>query len=128
MADPIANPFVGLSPDMHGVIEKLIARVWNDCDEWFDEDEDLLTQWREAREDDGLDAWSWWVGEVGAESYSFDAGSRKAAIEIGNREYAEQGRFEIIEARTWADIVKEGEDISTFARTRNREIVEVGNG
>lgn len=117
------NPFLGLRADTHAAIGALLGRVYA-SGEWEDEDEELLAQWRAARGDEAMDNWRWWVGAPDCDLYAEDAATREEAIEIGRREYAEAGRIEIIEARTWNDEVQGDEDCS-FAESRNREIVDV---
>ena len=118
------NPFTDLRPETHQAIETILGRIYGTCD-WSEADEETLAEWREARGEDAKAEWTWWVGEVGCESYADNAPSREAAIEIGRRDYFVEGKFEIVEARLWADSVKDGEDVSAFAESRNRETVNV---
>lgn len=118
-----ANPFNGLPETAHEAIERLFSRLYIVGD-WDEEDENLLGLWRDARGDAAKDDWSWWVGYVDDESYGEDAASRDQAIEIGRTRYGEDGEFQIIEARLWADSVKEAAEVGEFAETRNHEIME----
>jgi len=120
LALPAANPFVGLPEPAQVVIEKLLSTIWS-SGEWADEHEDMLGQWREARGDDAKEAWAWWVGEDADEPYACDALSREDAIRRGHEMFSREGRFRIVEARMWADNVKEGEDTAAFAEVRNGE-------
>lgn len=119
MAEPIY--FENGAPT-HAAIEKLLGDIYRSGD-WTDDHEDILDQWRAARGDDAKDNWAWWVGEVGCETYSFGPETRDAAIADGRREYGQDGKFEIIEARLWNDDVKEGEETMWFAESRNKEVV-----
>jgi hypothetical protein len=118
------NPFVGIGPALHDVIEKLLGHLWA-AGEWDDEHEDFLDQWRAARGEDGMDVWRWWIGEIDGESYDEDFASRDEAITEGRNRYADEGEFQIVEARTFNDLVKEAEDISPFAQTRNFEKIKI---
>jgi hypothetical protein len=120
------NPFIGLPNAAHAAIEKVLSRLYAVGD-WDDEDEEVLGQWREARGEAAKDHWRWWVGYVDAESYGQEADTREEAIEIGQARYGEDGKFAIIEARLWADDVKEGAEFGEFAEARNHEIVEAAN-
>ncbi|PNU05853.1 hypothetical protein [Novosphingobium guangzhouense] len=121
MAD--LNPFVGLRSETHIAIETMLSSLYN-CGEWGDQEEQFLAQWREARGDDAMAPWRWWVGSPDSDEFAEDAPTREKAIEIGRRDYAENGRIEIIEARTWNDDV-EGEENCSFAESRNREVIDV---
>lgn len=123
MAD-LPSAFANLSDDTHGVIESLLSDVYRGGD-WGDEHEDMLIAWRGARGEAAMDGWHWWVGEVDGESYDEEGPTREEAIEKGRARYVDEGRFQIIEARLWTDTVKEGEDVSPFADTRNHEIIPV---
>ena len=118
------NPFLDLRSDTHSVIERLLYDI-HAAGEFSDEHDALLTQWRNARGDAALDRWSWWVGEVDGESYEYEFSDRDAAIAMGRTAYAAEGQFEIIEGRMWNDNVMEGEEITSFAATRNREVVRI---
>lgn len=124
-AEPAVTAFDGLRPDTHLVIERLLYDLHNGG-EWNEEHEALLDQWRDARGDGAKGAWRWWVGYPNCESFGEDADSREQAIEIGKRSYVEEGSIEIVEARLWADNVKEGEDVSAFAESRNRDTIAIG--
>lgn len=121
------NPFVGLRADTHNAIETLLGRIYV-AGEWDDQDEKFLDQWREARGDDAMSDWRWWVGSPSCDMFAEDASTREQAIAIGAREYAEDGRIEIIEARLWEDFVKEADEECSFAEVRNREVIVVGEG
>ncbi|SDA15160.1 hypothetical protein [Sphingomonas sp. NFR15] len=124
MADASANPaFVGLSNGTHAVIEKLLSDI-HAAGEWTDEHEALLAAWRASRVDAAKDEWRWWVGAVDDDSYAEDFATRDEAIAAGPA-HAEEGCFQIIEARFWADNVKDGAEITDFADCRNHEILEV---
>lgn len=125
MADS-GNPFVGLSAATHEVIEHLLADVYR-AGEWEDEHEDWLDQWRAARGERGKDRWLWWVGEVGCAEYDEEADTREAAIALGRKTYVDQGEFQIVEARLWNDNVKEGEEISSFADSRNAAVIRLAD-
>lgn len=116
------NPFAGLSESTHKIIEQLLHDIYAAGD-WTDDHEMMLDQWREARGEAGKAAWKWWVGEVGDEAYALDERSRDDAIRCGHEEFSREGQFQIVEARMWADIVKEGEDVTGFAETRNGEVI-----
>lgn len=125
MAD---NPFTDLRPETHAVIEALLSAVYGD-QEWDENHEATLDMWRVARGEDAMDeTWQWWVGEVGCFEYDEFAATREAAIEKGRSMYAEYNRFQIIEARLWDDLVKDGEEICRFAQSRNMEVIEVAHG
>jgi hypothetical protein len=122
MADA-QNPFVGLRPETHAVIEQLLTDIYR-LGEWEDEHEKILSLWRAAQGDAAKDGkWIWWIGVVDDDAYSFDAGTREEALAIGHREYHDAEAFEIIEARLWKDDVKGGDEIADFAETRNHEII-----
>jgi len=127
MADA-QNPFLDLRPETHAVIEQLLTDLYA-SGEWEDEHEKILGLWRAARGEAAKDEkWTWWIGEVGDESYSFDAGARDEALAIGHREYHDAEAFEITEARLWKDDVKAGDEIADFAETRNHEIITLAAG
>lgn len=124
MADTAPNQaFAGLSNGTHAVIEKLLSDI-HAADEWTDEHEALLGAWRASRGDAAKDEWRWWVGAVDDDSYSEDFATREEAVERGPA-HAEEGCFQIIEARFWADDVKSGADVTDFADCRNHEMLEI---
>lgn len=120
------NPFIGMTKAHDGVVEQLFSSIYAGG-EWTDDHEEMLGQWRDARGDEAYDDWTWWVGYVGDESYGENALNRQKAIDLGQRDYRDEGKFQIIEACLWNDNVKEGEEVSAFARTRNHEIVQVAD-
>lgn len=124
MKAPTENPFVGLSDAMDQVVERLFYDLWRGG-EWNDEHEELLQQWRAARGDAAFDHWIWWFGDVEGDSYDEEADTRDAAIALGTARYLAEGQFRIVEACLWNDNVKEGEEISEFARTRNGETITI---
>ena len=122
------NPFVGMTKAQDDVVERLLSDIYRDG-EWDDTHEDLLAQWRAARGDDAFDHWVWWVGYVGSESYAEDAENRMKAIDRGRRDYSDDGgKFQIIEACVWNDNVKDGDEVTEFARTRNHQIISASEG
>jgi hypothetical protein len=123
MADQ-PNPFIGLSQAVHDVFEQMLATIYRAGD-WDDRQEQLLNQWRQARGKAAKDSWGWWFGELDGESYDDEAPTRDEAIARGRVAFAGDDSFWIVEARLWADNVKEGEDVSEFAEMRNRETILV---
>jgi hypothetical protein len=114
------NPFADIPTPMNPIIETLLTTLWS-SGEWADEHEEMLGQWRDARGDAAKEAWTWWVGEDADEPYACDALSREDAIRRGHEMFSREGRFRIVEARMWADNVKEGDDEMGFAEVRNGE-------
>lgn len=121
-----ANPFTDLRPETHDVIERLLGRIWTAGD-WGEEDDDLLDQWRAARGEAGKGEWRWWAGPVDDMAYEHEAASRDEAISIGRREYRAEGQFRIIEARSWSDDVKAGDDLEFFAESRNHAVIVIAS-
>ena len=121
------NPFAGIASDhpVHDAIESLLSHIYA-SGEWDDDHELLLDQWRGALGEGAMGNWEWWIRDIDDESYEDTFATREAAIEAGKRRYADEGRFEIIEARLWSDAVKEGEDVSEFAAQRNHEVIRCG--
>ena len=72
--------------------------------------------------------WSWWAGEIGADSYALvgDEKTRAAVIRAASRLLRPGDQFQIIEARLSEDQRYEGDDLVPFLRTRNHEIITVG--
>lgn len=123
MAD-VPNPFAGLPESTHTVIEQLLHDIYA-AGEWADEHEHMLDQWRAERGEAAKDSWGWWFGEVDVESFDDEAPTREEAITRGRVAFAGEDLFWIVEARFWADNVKEGQDIAEFAEMRNRETIAV---
>lgn len=116
---------IALNKEASDTIEKLLAGIWGQT-EWSDDHDEILDKWREARGDAAYDHWTWWVGDsCEGESYSYNCETREEALEYGRREFKHEGSFRIVEARVWADDVKEGDEITEFAETRNAETIKV---
>ena len=120
-------PFLNVPDATHDVIEELLSNLWASGG-WTVRHEDLLDQWRIARGEVAKDQhWRWWIGEVDGESYSLDFDRREDAVAAGRREFANEGKFWIINARLWADNVKDGDDIQWFAESRGKATVVVAD-
>ena len=131
-----ANPFAGINADAMAIIGTLLGKVYQ-SDEWEpDPCDGWLADWRAARGEDAFDHWRWWIGEVDGETYALDFATRAEAIAAAPKAIASgdfqspDGRFEIVEARCWADDVQAADEIIWFAEKRNREIlsIEAGGG
>lgn len=124
MAD-LTKAFTGLSSDTNAVIEDLLQLIYR-AGEFQDEHYDMLDAWRNARGDRAMDAWRWWIGGPDDdELYEDEFASEMEALAAGDRRYADEGKFRIVEARGWADSVEDGADEIGFAATRNARVVEV---
>jgi hypothetical protein len=122
------GPFSHLDKRGHDIIEALLTCIWK-SGEWEDEHEDVLAQWRADRGAAAKNSWRWWVGELDCEFYADVFDERLAAITKGRSLFAdevfESEIFQIIEARVWADNVKDGDDVIAFAETRNKEVIRM---
>lgn len=130
-----ANPFVGVNADAMAIIGTLLGKVYQQGDEWeHDPCDRWLANWRAARGEDAFDHWRWWIGEVARETYALDFATRAEAIAAAPKAIARgdfqltDGRFEIVEARCWADEVEAADEVSWFAEKRNREILSIDAG
>lgn len=67
--------------------------------------------------------WSWWAGEIGAETYDLacEEPTREAAIYTASQLLDPGTEFEIIEARSSTAAKYEGADFVPFVRSRNHE-------
>lgn len=104
------------------LIEALFIALYA-AEEWGDEHEKLLSQWRAARGEFAKDTWTWWVGDVDDVECACVASSREDAIARGRKMFSNEGRFKIVEMRMWADNVKEGDDITECADFRAMEVI-----
>jgi hypothetical protein len=120
-----SNLFTGLDKINLDLIEELLSDIYK-AGEWEDRHEELLKKWRSSQGEAAMSSWLWWADLVDSESYSFHATTRQKAIDdarAGHLGSDEFGDIEVIEARTWQDVVKEGEEITPFAATRNKSRV-----
>lgn len=126
----LVNPFIGVNADAMAIVGILLGKAYQSENE--DVVMDWIDQWRAARGDAAFDAWRWWIGEVGGESYALDYSTREAAVADAPRAIragdfvSADGLYQIVEARGWADDVKAADDTLWFAEQRNEEILRSG--
>lgn len=71
--------------------------------------------------------WTWFAGRLDEEVYDLaEESTREKAIEIASQELSAGEQFRIIEARASTQKKYEGADFIPFLRTRNAEIITVG--
>lgn len=126
------NPFRGVNAEAMQIIGLLLGKVYQQADEWERPTcDEWLALWRDARGDDAKTPWRWWIGEVGGESYALDFPTRAAAIAGAARAIrrgdvkSDDGRYQIVEARCWADDVTACDEILWFVDQRHRAILSV---
>lgn len=122
MSETEQNPFKTASPEVMAVVERLLIDLWK-SGEWQSEHDALVDQWRDARWEAGMGPWVWWAASDGGDDcFTVEASTREQVIADARREFPTE-QLIIVEARSWDDRLKEGDDYSPFAMMRNREIL-----